>query len=171
MFKVFSDIGKDGVSEQELTEAKLRAVGSMVMAIQTIEQQAGFRLESILNGFPADYWDRYPEQISAVAARQLAQVAGKYLQPSPVHGSRGRPGGCGEGPAREARTGEGCTDARPSDPAMRNEHGLLRPCSSLSTRHSSLVTLYFTAHSTAFLTMVRIFGSKNTGSVSCPGWK
>ena len=81
MFKVFADMGKDGVSEQELHEAKLRAVGLMVLRTQTIQQQAGSRLEAILDHFPPDYWDRYPERISAVAARHIAAVAAKYLAP------------------------------------------------------------------------------------------
>lgn len=84
MFKVFTDMGKDGVSEEEMAEAKLRAVGGMVMGMQTMQQQAGYRVEGILNGYPLDYWDRYPERIAAVAPGQVGEVVGRYLRPERI---------------------------------------------------------------------------------------
>jgi zinc protease len=79
MFKVFSDMAKDGVSETELKDAKLRTVGGMVKEMQTIRQQAANRVNGVLNGYPIDYYDRYPERIAAVAPPQIGQVVAKYL--------------------------------------------------------------------------------------------
>ena len=80
MFKVFGDMARDGVKEDELQEAKLRVVGSLVMGMQTMEQQAGRRVEGILNGYPIDYFDVYPQRISAVTAEQVKEVVGKYVK-------------------------------------------------------------------------------------------
>ena len=44
----------------ELAEAKSRVAGGMVMDMQTIGQQAGYRVDGILNGYPIDYYDKYP---------------------------------------------------------------------------------------------------------------
>ena len=37
-----------------------RVAGGMVMGMQTIGQQAGFRVDGILNDYPIDYYDTYP---------------------------------------------------------------------------------------------------------------
>ncbi|HEX2974173.1 MAG TPA: pitrilysin family protein [Tepidisphaeraceae bacterium] len=79
MFKVFTDLAKDGITEAELKDAKLRAVGGMVKDMQTIRQQAAMRVNGILNGYPIDYYDRYPERIAAVASPQVSQVVKKYV--------------------------------------------------------------------------------------------
>jgi zinc protease len=81
MFKVFADMAKDGVSEAELADARLRIVGSMVMGMQTIGQQADYRVQGILNGYPVDYYDQYPQRISAIAPTQVAEVVQKYVRP------------------------------------------------------------------------------------------
>ncbi|HEV8605399.1 MAG TPA: pitrilysin family protein [Tepidisphaeraceae bacterium] len=80
MFKVFADMARDGVTEAELNDARLRIVGSMVMGMQTIGQQADYRVQGILNGYPIDYYDRYPERIGAVAPPQVGQVVQKYVK-------------------------------------------------------------------------------------------
>lgn len=80
MFKVFNDTARDGVTEDELKEAKLRTVGGMVMGMQTMQAQAGYRVEGILNGYPIDFYDVFPERIAAVAPTQVGQVVGKYVK-------------------------------------------------------------------------------------------
>ena len=69
------------VTEAELTESKLRVAGSMVMGMQTIEQQAGTRMEGILNGYPIDYYDKYPARLAQVDAGQVKAVMNKYVKP------------------------------------------------------------------------------------------
>lgn len=80
MFKVFSDLRTAPVNEQELTEAKLRVAGGMLMQTQTIQQQAGRRLDVVLNGYPLDYYDVYPARIAKVTAAEIQAVAGKYIK-------------------------------------------------------------------------------------------
>jgi zinc protease len=82
MFKVFGDLAKDGATETELKEAQLRTVGRLVMEMQTIQQQATYRQNGLLNGYPVDYYDRYPERISGVPLAKIAEVTAKYVRPN-----------------------------------------------------------------------------------------
>jgi zinc protease len=81
MFKVFDDLRQADVSEAELSEAKLRVTGSLLMGMQTIAQQASYRVEGILNGYPIDYYDKYPARVSQATRADIRQVADKYLRP------------------------------------------------------------------------------------------
>jgi zinc protease len=80
MFKVFDDMRKTNVTDTELAEAKLRVAGGMVMAVQTIAQQADYRGDGILNDYPIDYYDKYPARISEVTADQVREVMEKYVR-------------------------------------------------------------------------------------------
>jgi zinc protease len=82
MFKVFNDVRETDVTDAELAESKLRVAGRMVMQMQTIEQQAERRLEGILNGYPADYYDRYAQRVSAVTADQIRAAMQRYVDPA-----------------------------------------------------------------------------------------
>jgi zinc protease len=79
MFKVFDDMRKENVTDAELAEAKSRVAGGMVMAVQTIEQQAGYRVDGILNDYPIDYYDKYPARIAQVTAGEIRDVMRKYV--------------------------------------------------------------------------------------------
>jgi zinc protease len=79
VFKVLEDMNKENVTDKELAEAKTRVAGSMVMGMQTISQQAAYRVDGILNGYPIDYYDVYPEHIGAVTADQVRAVMDKYV--------------------------------------------------------------------------------------------
>ena len=80
MFKVFEDMRTADVTAVELAEAKTRVAGGFVMDLQTIQQQAGLRVSGILNGFPIDYFDRYPERLDQVTAGQVREVLTKYVK-------------------------------------------------------------------------------------------
>ena len=69
------------VTEQELTESKLRVAGNMVMGMQTIGEQARTRTDGILNGYPIDYYDKYPSRLAEVTATQVRDVMNKYVKP------------------------------------------------------------------------------------------
>jgi len=58
----------------------MRVAGGMVMGMQTIGQQAQRRIEGILNGYPADYYDVYPKRIAQVTAEQIRDVMNKYVK-------------------------------------------------------------------------------------------
>jgi zinc protease len=80
IFKVLNDMRAQDVTPAELAEAKTRVAGGMVMAVQTIGEQAGYRVEGILNGYPIDYYDKYPERIAQVSAEQVRAVMNKYVR-------------------------------------------------------------------------------------------
>jgi predicted Zn-dependent peptidase len=80
MFKVFDDMRGAEVTPVELAEAKTRVAGSFVMGLQTIAQQASYRVGAILDGFPVDYYDRYPEHVGQVTAGQVKDVVSKYVK-------------------------------------------------------------------------------------------
>lgn len=78
-FKVLGDMTAAPVSEQELRQAKLRVAGGMVMGMQTIWQQGQRRIDGILNGYPPDYFDVYPQRIAKVTAEEIRGVVAKYV--------------------------------------------------------------------------------------------
>jgi len=80
MWKVFEDMRREDVLPKELSEAQMRVAGSMVMGMQTIQQQAGYRVDAILNGYPIDYYDVYPQKINQVTQDQIREVMNKYVK-------------------------------------------------------------------------------------------
>ncbi len=84
MFKVFNDMRREEVTPVELVESKTRVAGGFVMDLQTIQQQASYRVSGILNGFPIDYYDRYPERVGQVSAKQIRDVLAKYVKDGEV---------------------------------------------------------------------------------------
>ena len=78
---VLDGMRDENVSDAELTESKLRVAGSMVMGMQTIEQQASTRMDGILNGYPIDYYDKFPARLAEVPADQVRAVMNKYVKP------------------------------------------------------------------------------------------
>lgn len=81
IFHVLEGMRKENVTENELKEAQTRTIGLMLMGMQTIQQQAQYRVDGLLNGYPLDYYDVYPEKISAVTADKIREVVGKYVVP------------------------------------------------------------------------------------------
>jgi zinc protease len=81
-FHVFQGMRDADVTDVEMNEAKLRVAGNLVMGMQTIEQQAGTRMEGILNGYPVDYYDKYPARLAQVSAEQVRAVMNKYVDPA-----------------------------------------------------------------------------------------
>jgi zinc protease len=83
-FKVLDDLknptGDNPLTDEELSAAKRRVCGSMVMSMQTIGRQASMRLEGTLNDYPADYYDVYPQHINAVTVDQVRDVMNKYVK-------------------------------------------------------------------------------------------
>ena len=80
MWKVFDDMRAADVTAAELAEAQMRVAGGMVMGMQTIQQQAGYRVDAILNDYPIDYYDTYPQKIAQVTQQQIRDVMNKYVK-------------------------------------------------------------------------------------------
>lgn len=78
-FEVFETMQTGPVTEDEINTAKSRVAGLMVLETQTIQQQAGRRVDTILNGYPIDYYDNYPSLIAATTIDQVQNVMNKYL--------------------------------------------------------------------------------------------
>ena len=49
--------------------------------VATRLEQAGYRVEGILNGYPVDYYDQYPARASRVTPAQVRDVMDKFVQP------------------------------------------------------------------------------------------
>jgi zinc protease len=82
MLDVFADMTRTDVPADELARSKTSITGSMVMGMQTIDQQASMRGTAILNGYPPDYYDQYPAHIAAVTPAQVREVMAKYVDPN-----------------------------------------------------------------------------------------
>ena len=80
MFKVFNDMRSADVTAAELAEAKERVAGGMAMKVQTIGAQAEYRGEGVLNGYPVDYYDKYPARVAQVSVQQVRDVMNKYVK-------------------------------------------------------------------------------------------
>ena len=80
IFEVLDKMRKENVTPTELKEAQVRTIGLMLMGMQTIQQQANYRVDGILNGYPIDYYDVYPQKIEAVSAKQIRDVLSKYVK-------------------------------------------------------------------------------------------
>ncbi len=82
--KVLDDLkdpaGDNPLTDAELSDAKRRVTGSMVMSMQTVSAQAGMRLDGILNGYPADYFDVYPQHVAAVTVDQVRDVMKRFVK-------------------------------------------------------------------------------------------
>jgi zinc protease len=81
IFTVLEKMRTEDITDEELSGAKSRAAGSAIMATQTLSQQAMRRAETILNGWPADYYEKSPSYIAAVTKEQVREVMKKYANP------------------------------------------------------------------------------------------
>ena len=79
IFKVLDDMRKTEVLPEELAQAKTRVAGSLLMGMQTVGQQATYRVDGILNDYPIDYYDNYPTRIGEITAEQVQKVMNKYV--------------------------------------------------------------------------------------------
>jgi zinc protease len=82
MLDVFEDMAKKGVEREELGASKTSITGSMVMGMQTVDQQADMRGRAILNDYPEDYYDQYPAHIAGVTADQVRDVMRRCVDPN-----------------------------------------------------------------------------------------
>jgi len=75
----FNRIRNEKVSPTELENAKRAIVGNFALSLEN----SGAILQNIITqklyGFPADYWDTYPQKIEAVTAEDVQRVARKYI--------------------------------------------------------------------------------------------
>ncbi len=77
--KEFRDIRDRLVPAEELTNAKRALVASFALSTESASTALRNAITIKDYGFPADYWDTYPEKISAVTAEDVQRVARKYV--------------------------------------------------------------------------------------------
>ncbi|HUQ49975.1 MAG TPA: pitrilysin family protein [Terriglobales bacterium] len=67
------------VPAQELEEAKRAIVASFALSLESPADLLNRSLTVKYYGLPADYWDRYPEQVARVNAATVQNIAKKYI--------------------------------------------------------------------------------------------
>src|SRR6185503_15724359 len=72
-------LGTEKVPAEELENAKRAIIGSFALSLE----QPGSLLQNIITqklyNLPADYWDTYPQKVSAITADDVQRVAQKYM--------------------------------------------------------------------------------------------
>jgi len=79
MLKEFADIRTRLVPADELQNAKRALVASFALSTENPNAALSNATTVKEYGLPADYWDTYPEKISAVTAADVQRVAQKYI--------------------------------------------------------------------------------------------
>jgi zinc protease len=77
----FHRIRDTKVPDSELDDARRAVVASFALSLENTNELLNFAEERKLYGLPADYWDAYPAQISAITADEVQRVARKYVDP------------------------------------------------------------------------------------------
>jgi predicted Zn-dependent peptidase len=78
----FNRIRDEKVPADELDDARRAVVAGFALSLEQPEQLLNFAEEQKIYNLPADYWDKYPAQISAVSADDVQNVARKYVDPA-----------------------------------------------------------------------------------------
>ena len=79
MLKEFADIRDRLVPAAELDGAKRALVATFALSTESAATALSLATQVREYGFPADYWDTYPEKIAAVTAADVQRVARKYI--------------------------------------------------------------------------------------------
>jgi zinc protease len=71
-------IGAAAVTAEELTNARRALIGRFALSLDSPQALLGNVLTQKIYGFPASYWDTYPQQVEAVTPADIQRVARKY---------------------------------------------------------------------------------------------
>jgi predicted Zn-dependent peptidase len=72
-------LGKDKVPAEELENAKRSIIGSFALSLEQPQSLLQNIITQKLFNLPADYWDTYPQNVSAITADDVQRVAQKYI--------------------------------------------------------------------------------------------
>jgi len=67
------------VSAEELDNAKRAIIGSFALSLEQPQALLQNIITQKLYNLPADYWDTYPQKVSAITAADVQRVAQKYI--------------------------------------------------------------------------------------------
>ena len=70
------------VAEKEFRDQKRAMIGSFALSLENPQQMLSYYITSWTYRLPVDYWDKYPERITAVTQAQVQAAAKKYLDPA-----------------------------------------------------------------------------------------
>lgn len=79
IFKEFKKIRTEKVTEEMLASVKAGYIGRFVMQIEKPQTVAGYALRIQTQSLPADFYENYIKNISAVTADDILRVANKYF--------------------------------------------------------------------------------------------
>jgi zinc protease len=79
ILKEFADVRDRPVPATELDGAKRALVATFALSTESPATALSLATQVREYGFPADYWDTYPEKIAAVTAADVQRVARKYI--------------------------------------------------------------------------------------------
>jgi predicted Zn-dependent peptidase len=74
-------IGTQAVSATELANAKRALVGRYALSLDNPQSLMVNLIAQKIYGLPADYWDKYPQNVEAITAQDVRRVARKYYNP------------------------------------------------------------------------------------------
>ena len=72
-------LGTEKVQAEELENAKRAIIGSFALSLEQPTSLIQNIITQKLYNLPADYWDTYPQKVSAITADDVQRVAQKYL--------------------------------------------------------------------------------------------
>ncbi len=75
----FNRIRDEVVPQEEFGNSKRAIIGSFALQLESPQSLLQNILTQKLYGLPADYWDTYPQKISAVSVDDVRRVARKYI--------------------------------------------------------------------------------------------
>ena len=78
----FNRMRDEKVPTVELDDARRAVVAGFALSLEHMEQLLDFAEEQKIYNLPADYWEEYPAQISAVSAEDVQNVSRKYIDPA-----------------------------------------------------------------------------------------
>lgn len=84
LLDLLKEFRQNPATEAELKEAKAYLTGSFAITSETPEQVASRVLAASQYGLPADYWDRYRENILSVTPDQIAAAVNRHIDPEKV---------------------------------------------------------------------------------------
>lgn len=70
------------VPDKEFRDQKRSMIGGFALSLENPQQMLSYYVQSWRYRLPADYWDKYPERITAVTQAQVQAAAKKYLDPA-----------------------------------------------------------------------------------------
>ena len=78
----FNRMRNEKVPTAELDDARRSVVAGFALSLEHPDQLLNFAEEQKIYNLPADYWDNYPAQISAISADDVQRVSRKYVDPA-----------------------------------------------------------------------------------------